>query len=154
MEGFQGQRAGAVWGVRHAAAVARELRCRRLLRSSTALAAGAVSYEMIRASDPSLWYSLAGRVLREPLRIMYPPLVRVYPRAQVNVMPTPDGRFAVSLTELATGSYVLDMDTLGTRGPIRYRDRVKGSMTTAHPSVQPDGSLVQASPRHAPRCHG
>ncbi len=24
MEGFQGQRAGAVWGVRHAAAVARE----------------------------------------------------------------------------------------------------------------------------------
>ena len=57
-------------------------------------------------------------------------------------MPTPDGKSAVSLTELATGSYVLDMDTLGTRGPIRYRDRLKGPMTTAHPSVQPDGSLI------------
>ena len=57
-------------------------------------------------------------------------------------MPTPDGKSAVSLTELATGSYVLDMDTLATRGPIRYRDKVAGAMTTAHPSVQPDGSLI------------
>ena len=61
---------------------------------------------------------------------------------QVNVMPTADGKAAVTLTELATGSFVMDMDTLGTRGTIRYRDSVKGAMTTAHPSVQPDGSLI------------
>ena len=57
-------------------------------------------------------------------------------------MATPDGSAAVSLTELATGSYVLDLDTLATRGPIRYNDSVKGAITTAHPSVQPDGSLI------------
>ena len=57
-------------------------------------------------------------------------------------MPTPDGKAAVSLTELASGSFIIDMETLSTRGAIRYRDKVKGAMTTAHPSVQPDGSLI------------
>ena len=63
--------------------------------------------------------------------------------AQVNVMPTPDGTAAVTMTELAEGgTFVLDLDTLATRGAIQFKDQVKGPMTTAHPAVQPDGSLI------------
>ena len=58
-------------------------------------------------------------------------------------MPTPDGTSAVSMTELAEGgTFVLDLDTLATRGAIRFKDQVKGALTTAHPTVQPDGSLI------------
>ena len=62
--------------------------------------------------------------------------------AQVNVLPHPDGKTAVSLTEAVAGTYTLDMETLATLGPVRFRDGVKGPLTTAHPSVRPDGSLV------------
>ena len=61
---------------------------------------------------------------------------------QVNVLPLPDGKTAVSLTEAVAGTYTLDMKTLATLGPVKFKDAVKGALTTAHPSVQPDGSLV------------
>lgn len=57
-------------------------------------------------------------------------------------MPSPDGKTAVCMTEAVSGTYQLDMETLATRGSIKFRDSVKGALTTAHPTLMADGSII------------
>ncbi len=61
--------------------------------------------------------------------------------SSVNVVPTPDGKQLISLTESVAGTYRLDMD-LNTLGQLKFQDGVKGLLTTAHPTLLPDGSMI------------
>ena len=58
------------------------------------------------------------------------------------MVPSPDGKTAVCMTEAVLGTHLLDMETLATVGSIKFRDSVKGALTTAHPSLMTDGSLI------------
>ena len=59
----------------------------------------------------------------------------------VNVVPTPDGKQLICMSEPVTASYRMDLD-LNTLGPLKYQDRVEGVLTTAHPTLLPDRSMI------------
>lgn len=61
--------------------------------------------------------------------------------SSVNVLPTPDGKQLICMSEPVTAAYRMDMD-LNTLGPLKYEDKVKGILTTAHPTLLPDGSMI------------
>ncbi len=57
----------------------------------------------------------------------------------------------VAVTESVAGTMRIDADSLRTLGPVKYTDGVKGELTTAHPTLQRDGSLINLAVgvRHA-----
>lgn len=62
--------------------------------------------------------------------------------SSVNVLPTPNGKQLLSLTEFVSSTYCIDFDTLKTLGRLDHGDGVEGLLTTAHPTLLPDGSLI------------
>lgn len=61
--------------------------------------------------------------------------------SSVNVVPTLDGKQLISMTESVAGTYRVDLD-LKTLGQMKFQDGVKGLLTTAHPTLLPDGSMI------------
>ncbi len=61
--------------------------------------------------------------------------------SSVNVVPTPDGKQLISMTESVAGTYRVDLD-LNTLGQLKFQDGVNGLLTTAHPTLLPDGSMI------------
>jgi len=62
--------------------------------------------------------------------------------ANVNTYPLPGGKGMVAMTEAVSGTFKVDLNTLGTLERVRYgKDGIKGDLTTAHPVVYPDGSI-------------
>ncbi|EIE20145.1 carotenoid oxygenase [Coccomyxa subellipsoidea C-169] len=76
-----------------------------------------------------------------PLKSMWLALLGFTDNSSVNVVPTPDGKQLISLTESVAGTFRLDMD-LNTLGQLKFEDGVKGLLTTAHPTLLPDGSMI------------
>jgi carlactone synthase / all-trans-10'-apo-beta-carotenal 13,14-cleaving dioxygenase len=69
--------------------------------------------------------------------------------ASVNIVPLSntgsDGKtktVAWAMTETVVGTIAFDPDTLGTLGRVKYDDTLRGDLTTAHPVIQPDGSII------------
>jgi carlactone synthase/all-trans-10'-apo-beta-carotenal 13,14-cleaving dioxygenase len=60
----------------------------------------------------------------------------------VNVLPGAKRGELVAVTESLAGIMRVDADSLRTLGPVKYTDGVKGDLTTAHPTLQRDGSLI------------
>jgi len=60
----------------------------------------------------------------------------------VNVLPGARRGELVAVTESVVGAVRVDARTLRTLAPITYTDRIKGDLTTAHPTLQRDGSLI------------
>lgn len=60
--------------------------------------------------------------------------------ASVNVLPQGDKVWAV--TETVAGTFEVDPSTLSTTGRVHYEDNLKGDLTTAHPTVLPNGDLI------------
>ncbi len=48
----------------------------------------------------------------------------------------------LALTETLPGTYQIDSDSLETLGRVRFTDGIKGDITTAHPTVLPNGDLI------------
>ena len=46
------------------------------------------------------------------------------------------------MTESMAGSYKADPGNLATLGPVKFNDSLKGPLTTAHPTLLEDGTLV------------
>lgn len=83
------------------------------------------------------------RVLRRcPRSDRYGPPPLLTSGVQVNVLPCPSGDTAICMTEAVAGTYQMEVSSLATIAPLKYEDSVKGALTTAHPSVCPDGTLV------------
>jgi len=47
-----------------------------------------------------------------------------------------------ALGEMVAGTYAVDPATLRTLGPVRYANTLKGDLTTAHPTVLPNGDVI------------
>lgn len=47
----------------------------------------------------------------------------------------------VAMTEATSGTVRVDIDTLGSKGQVKYNDDISALLTTAHPVVYPDGSM-------------
>jgi carlactone synthase/all-trans-10'-apo-beta-carotenal 13,14-cleaving dioxygenase len=62
--------------------------------------------------------------------------------SNINVLPLPDGKTAVSMTEAAQGTYLVRIADLETLNRLEFKDDVKGLLTTAHPAILSDGSIV------------
>ena len=60
--------------------------------------------------------------------------------ASVNVLPQGDRVWAV--TETVAGTFEIDPSTLSTTGRVQYNDSLKGDLTTAHPTVLPNGDVI------------
>ncbi|HEX5686999.1 MAG TPA: carotenoid oxygenase family protein [Ideonella sp.] len=58
--------------------------------------------------------------------------------ANTSVLPLPDRLLA--LWE-GGSAYALDRDTLATRGPVRWSDELAGMPFSAHPKIEPDGTV-------------
>jgi carotenoid cleavage dioxygenase-like enzyme len=46
------------------------------------------------------------------------------------------------MTETVGGTYRADLGDLGTLGPVEFNDGVNGQLTTAHPALMEDGTLI------------
>lgn len=46
------------------------------------------------------------------------------------------------MTESIAGTYRADLGTLATLGPVKFNDKLKGLLTTAHPTLMEDGTLI------------
>ena len=68
-------------------------------------------------------------------------------------MPVPDGRQLITMTESVLGTYRVDTATLKTLGRLTFADRVKGDLTTAHPTMQPNGKLINLTSGVCPADH-
>ncbi|KXZ54301.1 hypothetical protein GPECTOR_5g387 [Gonium pectorale] len=64
--------------------------------------------------------------------------------ASVSLTPLPGGQL-LALSEALPAAYRVDGTSLATGGQVRYRDGVPGDITTAHPKVLPDGTIVNFS---------
>ena len=52
------------------------------------------------------------------------------------------GRLLLAMSETPVANYLLDPEDLSTVEQVKYSDGVPGDLTTAHPSILPDGTLV------------
>jgi carlactone synthase/all-trans-10'-apo-beta-carotenal 13,14-cleaving dioxygenase len=52
------------------------------------------------------------------------------------------GRILLAMSETPAASYLINAEDLSTLQQVSYADGIPGDLTTAHPSVLPDGSLV------------
>jgi carotenoid cleavage dioxygenase-like enzyme len=59
----------------------------------------------------------------------------------VHVIPTPDGKRLLSMTETVMGHYLSDID-LNTIGRLEFKDGLKGDFTTAHPTLISDNTMI------------
>ena len=62
--------------------------------------------------------------------------------SSVSVISTPDQKELYTMTESVAGTYRADLGNLATLGPVRFNDKLKGLLTTAHPTLMEDGTLV------------
>jgi len=63
--------------------------------------------------------------------------------ATVNILPVPgDVHRGIAMTEDIPGTYEVNLENLETVRQVKYSDKLPGILTTAHPSVMPDGSIV------------
>ena len=46
------------------------------------------------------------------------------------------------MTESIAGTYRADLGDLATLGPVKFNDKLKGLLTTAHPTLMEDGTLI------------
>lgn len=46
------------------------------------------------------------------------------------------------MTESIAGTYRADLGDLATLGPVKFNDKLTGLLTTAHPTLMEDGSLI------------
>lgn len=60
--------------------------------------------------------------------------------ASVHVIPRGDDLWA--MTETVDGTFRIDKETLETKGRVLFQDDVDGTLTTAHPLVLEDGTLI------------
>jgi len=60
--------------------------------------------------------------------------------ASVHVIPRGDGLWA--MTETVDGTFWIDRDTLETKGTVEFQDDIDGTLTTAHPLVLDNGTLI------------
>lgn len=61
--------------------------------------------------------------------------------ASVNIIPQPNGQ-VLAVTETVFGTFGIDVSSLDTVERKQFRDKLKGDITTAHPSILPNGDLV------------
>jgi carotenoid cleavage dioxygenase-like enzyme len=114
----------------------------RFLRShafTSASAAGHLTYREF-ATDPCL-------TLFQRVRTLFAP--RITDNANINVLALGDRTVAMTETVLPVE---FDRDTLATVGVLRFPDRVGGALTTAHPHVDRDGTVVNYVTRFGRRC--
>lgn len=63
--------------------------------------------------------------------------------ASVNIVEIPaQSTRAIALTETVSGIYEFDLETLETVRHVQYSDQIPGILTTAHPVVMTDGTIV------------
>ena len=62
--------------------------------------------------------------------------------SSVSVIPTPDQKELYAMTESVAGTYRADLGNLSTLGPVKFNDGMKGLLTTAHPTLMEDGTLI------------
>lgn len=63
--------------------------------------------------------------------------------ATVNVFPSnADGSELLAVTESVRGTYRMDTNTLATKHQVKYTDKVKGDLNTAHPKLLPNGDSI------------
>ncbi|KAL4523246.1 hypothetical protein Ndes2437B_g00374 [Nannochloris sp. 'desiccata'] len=68
--------------------------------------------------------------------------------ASVNVLPAPyssdknQNKKFWAVTETVAGTIEMDQGTLSTLGKVTYNDNLKGDLTTAHPTILPNGELI------------
>lgn len=62
--------------------------------------------------------------------------------ASVSVLPLADGKTAVAMTEVIPGQYLMDLTNMNTLKQLKFKDDVKGMITTAHPAKLPNGDIV------------
>jgi carlactone synthase / all-trans-10'-apo-beta-carotenal 13,14-cleaving dioxygenase len=62
--------------------------------------------------------------------------------ASVNVVPAPGKNKFWAVTETVAGTIEMDRSTLSTLGKVTYDDNLKGDLTTAHPTILPNGDLI------------
>ena len=60
----------------------------------------------------------------------------------VSTMLHPDGKSLVTMTEIANGTYKVDLARLSTEGRYQFTGNANGKLTTAHPAVYPDGRVI------------
>ena len=46
------------------------------------------------------------------------------------------------MTESIAGTYRADLGDLATLGPVKFNDKLTGLLTTAHPTLMEDGTLI------------
>ncbi|GAB4823966.1 hypothetical protein N2152v2_011012 [Parachlorella kessleri] len=61
--------------------------------------------------------------------------------ASVSLVPQPNGR-CLALTETLPGTFLVDVASLATLERVRYKDGIRGDITTAHPTLLPNGDLI------------
>ncbi|MEW5309016.1 MAG: hypothetical protein WDW38_000930 [Sanguina aurantia] len=64
--------------------------------------------------------------------------------ASVNLVPLPSGS-VLAMSESRTSLYHMDPTNLHTLEHVIYNDQVSGDLSTAHPKVMPDGTLINFS---------
>ncbi|KXZ54273.1 hypothetical protein GPECTOR_5g361 [Gonium pectorale] len=64
--------------------------------------------------------------------------------ASVSLTPLPGGQL-LALSEAISAAYLVDGTSLATGRQVTYTDGVAGDLTTAHPKVLPDGTIVNFS---------
>ena len=62
--------------------------------------------------------------------------------SSVHVIPTPDQKELYTMTESVAGTYRADLGSLSTMGQVKFNDGMKGLLTTAHPTLMEDGTLI------------
>ena len=62
--------------------------------------------------------------------------------SSVSVVPNGDGSGVLSLTESVAGTYRASTADLSTLGRVDFKDGVEGLLTTAHPTVMKDGTMI------------
>ena len=60
----------------------------------------------------------------------------------MSVVPSTDGSDFLTLTESVAGTYRARTGALATLGRVRFQDGNNDILTTAHPSIMDDGSLI------------
>ena len=62
--------------------------------------------------------------------------------SSVSVISTPDQKELYTMTESVAGTYRADLGSLATLGAVKFNDGVSGLLTTAHPTLMDDGTLI------------
>ena len=62
--------------------------------------------------------------------------------SSVSVISTPDQKELYTMTESVAGTYRADLGSLATLGAVKFNDGVSGLLTTAHPTLMEDGTLI------------